>query len=191
MVIPFYLQNARGLSPSYAGLLMMVFPFTMVLGAPISGYLTDRLGPEILVLWGLGILALSQLLYVFLAIDSPLWFYVVGTAAGGIGNALFQSPNNTMVMSAVTKENFGVAGSLNSFARNFGMVIGIALSTTILYQAMSAKLGKKVTTYIANRPDVFLFGMKITFFGSFLLCLVAFVLTLWRIKKARSRTVKA
>lgn len=191
VVIPFYLQNARGLSPSYAGLLMMVFPFTMVLGAPISGYLTDRLGPEILVLWGLGILALSQLLYVFLAIDSPLWFYVVGTAAGGIGNALFQSPNNTMVMSAVTKENFGVAGSLNSFARNFGMVIGIALSTTILYQAMSAKLGKKVTTYIANRPDVFLFGMKITFFGSFLLCLVAFVLTLWRIKKARSRTVKA
>lgn len=191
VVIPFYLQNARGLSPSYAGLLMMVFPFTMVLGAPISGYLTDRLGPEILVLWGLGILALSQLLYMFLAIDSPLWFYVVGTAAGGIGNALFQSPNNTMVMSAVTKENFGVAGSLNSFARNFGMVIGIALSTTILYQAMSAKLGKKVTTYIANRPDVFLFGMKITFFGSFLLCLVAFVLTLWRIKKARSRTVKA
>ena len=84
-----------------------------------------------------------------------------------------------------------MAGSLNSFARNFGMVIGIALSTTILYQAMSAKLGKKVTTYIANRPDVFLFGMKITFFGSFLLCLVAFVLTLWRIKKARSRTVKA
>lgn len=46
VVIPFYLQNARGLSPSYAGLLMMVFPLMMVVRAPLSGYLTDRVGPR-------------------------------------------------------------------------------------------------------------------------------------------------
>ena len=96
---------------------------------------------------------------------------------------LFQSPNNTMVMSSVTKENLGVAGSLNSFARNLGMVIGISMATTILYNAMSSKMGERVTTYIANRPDVFIYGMKITFLGSFLLCLVALLLTLYRVKK--------
>lgn len=183
VVIPFYLQNARGLSPSYAGLLMMVFPLMMVVGAPLSGYLTDRVGPEILVLVGLGLLSVTQVMYMFLSVDSPLWLYIVATAIMGAGNALFQSPNNTMVMSSVTIENLGLAGSMNSFARNLGMVIGISLSTTVLYQAMSAKMGQRVTNYIADRPDVFLYGMKITFLGSFVLCFVAFFLTIWRIKK--------
>lgn len=183
VVIPFYLQSARGLSPSYAGLLMMVFPFLMVIGSPLSGYLTDKVGPEILVLVGLGMLSVTQLMYMFMQADSPLWYYVIATAIMGLGNSLFQSPNNTMVMSSVTKENLGVAGSLNSFARNLGMVIGISLATTILYDAMSSKMGERVTTYIANRPDVFIYGMKITFLGSFFLCLVALFLTLYRVKK--------
>lgn len=183
VVIPFYLQSARGLSPSYAGLLMMVFPFLMVIGSPLSGYLTDKIGPEILVLIGLGMLSVTQLMYMFMHADSPLWYYVIATAIMGLGNSLFQSPNNTMVMSSVTKENLGVAGSLNSFARNLGMVIGISMATTVLYNAMSSKMGERVTTYIANRPDVFIYGMKITFLGSFLLCLVALLLTLYRVKK--------
>ena len=44
-------------------------------------------------------------------------------------------------------------------------------------------MGERVTTYIANRPDVFIYGMKITFLGSFFLCLVALFLTLYRVKK--------
>ncbi|MGX7163985.1 MFS transporter [Enterococcus massiliensis] len=183
VIVPFYLQNARGLSPSYAGLLMMVFPFLMVVGSPLSGYLTDKIGPEILVLIGLTLLSVTQIMYMFMTIHTPIWFYVVATAIMGLGNSLFQSPNNTMVMSSVTRENLGVAGSMNSFARNLGMVIGIALATTILYDAMSSKMGERVTTYIAERPDVFIYGMKITFLGSFLLCLVALVLTALRIKR--------
>ena len=127
-------------------------------------------------------MSVTQVMYMFLSVDSPLWLYIVATAIMGAGNALFQSPNNTMVMSSVTIENLGLAGSMNSFARNLGMVIGISLSTTVLYQAMSAKMGQRVTNYIADRPDVFLYGMKITFLGSFVLCFVAFFLTIWRIK---------
>lgn len=138
---------------------------------------------EILVLIGLTLLSVTQIMYMFMTIHTPIWFYVVATAIMGLGNSLFQSPNNTMVMSSVTRENLGVAGSMNSFARNLGMVIGIALATTILYDAMSSKMGERVTTYIAERPDVFIYGMKITFLGSFLLCLVALVLTALRIKR--------
>lgn len=183
VVVPFYLQNARGLSPSYAGLLMMVFPFLMVIGSPLSGYLTDRVGPEILVVIGLVMLSVTQLMYMFMQVDTPLWYYILATALMGLGNSLFQSPNNTMVMSSVTHENLGVAGSMNSFARNLGMVVGISLATTILYDAMSSKMGERVTTYIEGQPDVFIYGMKITFLGSFALCILALLLTLYRVKK--------
>jgi predicted MFS family arabinose efflux permease len=187
VVIPFYLQSARGLTPSVAGMLMMVFPLMMVIGSPLSGYLTDRVGPEILVLAGLALLSITQLMYMFMNQHTPIWYYVVATAIMGLGNSLFQSPNNTMVMSSVTKENLGVAGSLNSFARNLGMVLGISLATTILYAAMSQAYGKHVTTYIAGRADIFAYGMKITFFGAFLLCITALFLTVWRIYKQGGR----
>jgi EmrB/QacA subfamily drug resistance transporter len=183
VVIPFYLQEGRKLSASYAGLLMMVFPLLMVVGSPISGYLTDKIGPEILTIGGLLLLSVTSLMYMFLDMETPIWYYVVATGLMGMGNALFQSPNNTMVMSSVDRKDLGVAGSLNSFARNLGMVIGIALATTILYHAMSKAYGSRVTTYISNRPDIFIFGMKMAFFTSFILCIFALILTIIRFKK--------
>ncbi|MGO2853124.1 MAG: MFS transporter, partial [Tetragenococcus koreensis] len=76
VIIPFYLQNARGMSPSYAGFLMMTFPFLMVIGSPISGYLTDKIGSELLVLLGLSLLVITQLMYVFMEVDTPIWYYI-------------------------------------------------------------------------------------------------------------------
>lgn len=184
VVIPFYLQNARGLPASKAGLLMMVFPLLMVVGSPVSGFLTDKIGTKLLTFSGLILLSITSLMYMFLNQGTPLWYYILATGIMGLGNALFQSPNNTTVMSSVSKENLGVAGSMNSFARNLGMVLGIALATTILYNAMSVFYGQRVTTYISERPDIFIAGMRITFFGSFILCLTALALTLFRALKA-------
>lgn len=186
VVVPFYLQNARGLAPSKAGMLMMIFPLVMVIGSPLSGYLTDRIGPSKLVLAGLAMLSITQFMYMFMDGETPIWYYAMATAIMGLGNSLFQSPNNTLVMSSVVKEDLGVASSMNAFARNLGMVIGIALSTTVLYAAMSQKMGERVTTYVANRPDIFIYGMKITFLVSLLLCLFSLGLTIWRLRKNES-----
>ncbi len=183
VVIPFYLQKARGMAPSQAGLLMMIFPLVMVVGSPLSGYLTDKIGSTKLVVTGLLMLSVTQVLYMFMGLDTPIWYYVAATAMMGLGNSLFQSPNNMLVMSSVDKKDLGVASSMNAFARNLGMVVGIALSTTVLYAAMSQKLGERVTTYINDRPDVFIHGMRITFLGSFLLCIISLGLMVWRILK--------
>ncbi|MGG5357895.1 MULTISPECIES: MFS transporter [unclassified Enterococcus] len=191
VVIPFYLQEARGLTPSLAGMLMMVFPLMMVIGAPLSGYLTDKIGSRPLILMGLTLLSLTQMMYIFMSETTPIWYYVLATGIMGFGNALFQSPNNTVVMSSVSTNELGVAGSMNSFARNFGMVIGIALATTVLYDAMSAAYGQRVTTYIAHRPDVFIFGMRVAFFCSFLLCIAAFLLTIFRKIEQKPKTIRS
>ena len=181
--MPFYLQRTLNLKPSVAGLLMMVFPVVMVVASPLSGLLTDKFGPKYLVISGLTILSITQICYMFLDIDTPIFVYAAITGFVGLGNSLFQSPNNTMVMSSVTRENLGLAGSLNSFARNFGMVVGISLATTILYQAMSFKAGYRVTTYLNQHPEFFIYGMKIAFFGSFLLCFSSLIISIYRLRK--------
>lgn len=66
-------------------------------------------------------------MYMLLNQGSPLWYYILATSIMGLGNVLFQPPNNTTVMSSISKEDFGVAGSMDSFARKVGMVLGIGL----------------------------------------------------------------
>ncbi|CAM3214136.1 MFS transporter [Vagococcus fessus] len=183
VIVPFYLQNNRGLSPSKAGMLMMVFPLVMVIVAPISGMLSDKVGPMILCLIGLGILTVSQFCYMLIGETTPLALFAVIPALMGLGNALFQAPNNAIVMSSVEVKDLGIAGSLNSLARNFGMVVGISVSTTILYSSMSYKYGSRVTTYLTERPDIFIYGLRVTYFVSFAICLLAFFMTAWRYVK--------
>lgn len=103
----------------------------------------------------------------------------------GLGNGIFQAPNNTIVMSSVGVQDLGVAGGINALARNLVMVFGISLSTTVLYAAMSRNYGQKVTGYIPGHADVFIAGMHDAFMVALVICLIATALTGWRMLKHR------
>ena len=185
-LIPFYLQNTLKLSTLLSGIILMCIPIAMVVVAPISGALSDKIGSEGLTFVGLLIVCISQLLLVFISIKTAVPFLMLLTLLTGTGIALFQSPNNSIIMSSVSPSHLGIAGSINSLARNLGMVTGLSLSTTILYNAMSIQAGYKVTTYIEGRDDLFLYGMHVAFSVSFLLCFIAFVITGYRLFKKRN-----
>ncbi len=52
--------------------------------------------------------------------------------------------------------------------------MGLRCQRPFLYRGMSEAYGERVTTYLANRPDIFIVGMRETFFVAFLLCVAAF-----------------
>lgn len=51
-------------------------------------------------------------------LNSPLWLFVVTSLFYGVRMGLFQSPNNSVIMSSVDQQFLGIAGSVNSLARN-------------------------------------------------------------------------
>ena len=164
----------------------MCVPIAMVVVAPISGALSDKMGAEGLTFTGLLIVSISQLLFIFIGLKTTMAYLIFLTLLAGIGVALFQSPNNSIIMSSVEHNHLGIAGSINSLARNIGMVTGLSLSTTILYSSMTQKAGYKVTNYIEGRDDLFLYGMHIAFLLSFLLCFIAFIVTAIRLFRKKS-----
>ena len=180
-LIPFYLENTLKLSTLLSGIILMCIPITMVVVAPISGTLSDKIGSEGLTFVGLSIVCISQLLLIFIGLKTNLYFLVFICLLTGTGVGLFQSPNNSIIMSSVSPNYLGIAGSINSLARNLGMVIGLSLSTTILYSAMSSHAGYKVTSYIYGNDNLFLYGMHIAFLVSFILCLIALIITAYRL----------
>lgn len=185
-LLPFYLQDTLKLSSLISGFILMCVPIAMVIVAPISGALSDKIGAKGLTFLGLFIVSVSQLLFILIGLKTTISHLVILTLLAGTGVALFQSPNNSIIMSSVEHNHLGIAGSINSLARNIGMVTGLSLSTTILYSSMTQKAGYKVNGYIDGRDDLFLYGMHIAFLVSFSLCFIAFIITGIRLYRKKS-----
>ncbi len=171
IIHPFYLQDVLKLSPAAAGLFMMLPPLVLAVSAPASGYLSDKIGSNSLTLLGLCITAAGLFMMSTLNEYSNLYVMTAYTGIISLGNGLFQSPNTVSIMSSVPRTNLGIAGSINAFVRNIGTVLGIALSTGILYGLMSHKLGYRVYGYVEGRSDVFVFGMKYVYIAAAFICL--------------------
>ena len=185
IIHPFYLQNAIKTAPQQAGLLMMVYPISVAFIAPVSGYLSDKIGSEVLTLLGLTLTAVGLLSMSFLTLNSTYLSKILKIAVLGIGNGLFQSPNNSLVMSSVPKYKLGIAASINGLTRNLGMVFGIAFSLTLLYNRMSFKIGYAVDSFVEGREDVFIYAMKFVYRTAALICVLGIMLTLFRLTQRK------
>ena len=189
IIQPFYLQDVMAYSPEQAGLIMMIFPLILTVLAPLSGHASDKIGSEMLTFIGLLIISLGLFLMSTLTEQSSLMTMVVFITVLSIGMGLFQSPNNSLIMSTVGRHQLGIAGSINALVRNMGMVCGIALATTLLYGSMSAELGYLVTDYVVGQNVAFINGMRIVYIAAAVICLIGAVLTLLRLIGKKSRTM--
>lgn len=185
IIQPFYLQKVMKLSPSVTGIIMIAFPLVLGIVAPISGYLSDKIGSELLTFWGLLFTSIGLFLMSTLDQYSSLWVLTLFIVIMSIGNGLFQSPNNSLVMSTVPKNKLGIAGSVNALVRNLGMVFGISLSTTLLYNRMSHKIGYHVVDYVKGRDDVFVYGMRYVYITAAVICASGALLTALRLHKSK------
>jgi len=185
VISPFYLENALGIGASTAGYILMAFPLVQVVVAPISGKLSAKVNPIVLTIVGLAVIEIAQLGYLAFNLETSIWFILIFIGLNGLGNGLFQAPNNTMIMSSVETHDLGIAGGLNALSRNLGMIIGVSVSTTVLFLSMSKFYGKPVTTYINDRPDIFIDGMRVTMTFAVIICLIAIVMSAIRLIKSR------
>ncbi|HEY8910228.1 MAG TPA: MFS transporter [Desulfosporosinus sp.] len=135
MILPFYLQGVLNYQPAQVGMILMIFPVVMAVVAPLSGHASDKFGPMVLTTSGLVITALGLFYFSTLSATASFYQIVPGSVLMGLGTGMFQSPNNSSVMSSVVPQKLGIAGGINSLVRNLGMVTGIAWSVA-LFEAM-------------------------------------------------------
>lgn len=191
IILPFYLQYVKGFSPAQAGVILMVYPLILSIVAPISGHLSDKIGSELLTFIGLILTSLGLFLMSVTNETTPTYTLIIFIGIMSLGNGMFQSPNNSLVMSQVPKNKLGVAGSINGLIRNLGMVCGIAFSTILLYNRMSYKIGYHVTDYVNDRSDIFIYGMQIVYIWAGIICMAGAILTAFRLFNKKNKTHKS
>lgn len=89
IIAPFYAQNMLNLSPFYAGFLLMLLPICMVVVAPMSGALSDKIGSEFLTFAGLVVMVIAQFGLAQLHVGSSVVLVGVWIAMLGIGSTRF------------------------------------------------------------------------------------------------------
>ena len=131
LLMPFYLQDLRGLSASAAGLLLIPQPLVTMLAGPVSGVLSDRMDSRYLSSGGMLLVAVGMFLLSTLNISSTALQSSLFLVLLGLGNGVFQTPNNSSIMGSVPDNRRGVASGMLATMRNVGMVVGTALSGAV------------------------------------------------------------
>jgi EmrB/QacA subfamily drug resistance transporter len=148
---PFYLEDLRGLSTEQSGLLMLAFPLTLAVVAPLAGSVSDRVGSRVLVSFGLALGALALLLLGSAGARTPLGQVALYLAIAGLGQALFQPANNSALLGAAPPERQGVAGGLLATGRVLGQSLSVALSGAVFAGLGGAEAGQQLAARPASR----------------------------------------
>ena len=172
VVGPFYLSRALGLDAARVGLVVSVGPLVVALAGVPAGQMTDRFGAQRMTTVGLaGMAAGSLLLFVF-----PPAFgvpgYVVPIVAVTAGYALFQTANNTGVMTGVRQEQRGVISGMVNLSRNLGLITGASVMGALFTFASGSG------DITLAQPAAVAIGMRITFAAAALLMAAALAISL-------------
>ncbi|HEV3452786.1 MAG TPA: MFS transporter [Acidimicrobiia bacterium] len=150
-----YLQFVRGYSPLATGVRLLAFAVPMMIIAPLSPKLVDRIGTKLTVGLGLvcnvaGLAAIANLGQgsTFLEIAWPM-----ALAASGI--ALTMSPATESIMGSLPLARAGVGSAVNDTTRQVGGAVGVAVIGSIfssIYgsRVVSALRGQRLPTTVVH-----------------------------------------
>ena len=136
-MMPFYMQRVLELGPRDVGLLLIPPALCMVLLGPVSGRLSDRFGWRVLTVLGLVCSAASAFVFAgTLTESSSIVIIVLLLMLQSTGMALFNSPNNSSILGAVDRAQYGVVAGLTQLVRNSANVTSIAIATVVVVVTM-------------------------------------------------------
>ncbi|MDR3539642.1 MAG: MFS transporter [Desulfosporosinus sp.] len=153
-IMPFYLQQLRGLSPAQAGLILIPMPLVTMVIAPISGSLSDHFDSRTIRSFGMAITTTGLFLLSNLTISSSVLSIMLRLGVIGFGVGTFQTPNNSAVLGYVPHNRRGIASSMLATMRNMGMVLGVAISGAV-FTSHENYLNKILSARGLSGPQLF------------------------------------
>ncbi len=131
-LLPLYLQNGLGYTAFQAGALFLPLGFLQGTMGPLAGYLSDRVNPKFLSLYGVIVLALSLFSNHFLSLFSERSSVMISIYLRGLGMGFIFTPLSSLSLSSVPKEKMARASGLYNVLRQVGGSFGVAIMGTLL-----------------------------------------------------------
>jgi EmrB/QacA subfamily drug resistance transporter len=139
--VSLFVQQVLGYSPTQAGAAFLPWTLLIVVLAPQSGRISDRVGARWLVTSGMIVLAGSLFLFSRMGAGSDFWTLLPAMILGGIGMGVMMAPVTATAMGSVPRDKAGVGSAVLNSMRQVGGSLGIAVMGAIVAQAVTNNPG--------------------------------------------------
>jgi EmrB/QacA subfamily drug resistance transporter len=152
-LLPVFLQSVLGYSVIKAGVVMTPLAAVVIVAAPLSGMLSDRIGAKWLMFAGMLVASTGFFLTMRAMVVGASWqSLVLPFAVSGFGIGMVMPPSTSAVMGSVIKEKSGQASGVLSTVRQVGSVLGIGVMGALLQNRAVAYVQQSVTVKLDASP---------------------------------------
>lgn len=172
VVGPFYLSRALGLDAALVGIVLSVGPLVVALTGVPAGRIADRFGARRMTIAGLTAIAAGSFILSMLPATLGILGYIAPIVLITVGYALFQTANNTAVMTDIGADQRGVTSGVLNLSRNLGLITGASMMGAVF------ALASATTDITTADPQAVATGLRVTFAVAGILIVVALAIAL-------------
>lgn len=132
ILLPLYMQNALGMGPLTAGLVLLPGGLLMGVLAPTAGALFDRFGARKLVIPGAAIVAGALWWMTTLGPNSPPWLILCTHATLSLGISFIFTPLSTSALGSLPVRLYSHGSAIMGTVQQLGGAIGTAVFVTVM-----------------------------------------------------------
>lgn len=122
-----YFQTTLDFSPLQAGSITLFSTLPIMIFAPTSGHIFDRIGPKWPVVIGLSLITSSMIWFFFFLDKGSLPLLIPALLGFGCGIPLIMTPNSTATLASVPDSKRGAASGVYNTMRYIGATLGVAV----------------------------------------------------------------
>lgn len=147
-LLPLFLQQVRGLSATEVGLTVLAQGVAMGICLPLAGRLYGRLGPRRMMMSGLAVVAATSACFVFVDLETSLWWIRAILFVRGAGVALAGVAVQAAAFANIEPRSMGRASSLFRTNTQVASSLGVAILATVLSTRLSTHLADAGTAHV-------------------------------------------
>jgi len=139
-MLPIYMQLNLGYDAIKTGFALTPLSAAVLISAPLSGRLSDKVGSRWLVFAGMLTAAIAVFWLSFLPYDAGWQFLAGPLAVAGLGMGLVMAPMTSAVMAVAPRGEEGAASGVLSTMRQLGGLFGVAVLGAVFQTALLANM---------------------------------------------------
>jgi EmrB/QacA subfamily drug resistance transporter len=139
-----YFQFVLGYSPLQAGVRLLPLALTMMVVAPLSARIVERVGTKLVVGTGLVVTTVSAVSFVQFEVSTGYGNIFWRLMLMAIGMGLTMAPATESIMGSLPLAKAGVGSAVNDTTRQVGGALGVALIGSVLSSTYGTKVGDAV-----------------------------------------------
>lgn len=131
-LLPVFVQQIQGMTPTQAGLLLMPSGFAMLLIFPIAGRLSDKVSAPIMIAIGMAVFAGSSWLMASANVHTAFWTLALWTVLSRVGLGLVFPAISSGALKVLPVHLLGQGSGASNFIRQLGGAFGVNLLSVFI-----------------------------------------------------------